>query len=126
MQTDLKHGVREIALAAVCGAAFYLFAAAVFAVIVKAYAPPEAAVQGVNWAIKGIASLLFPLLFVRAGRALVKGAIAGAAGCILAMLLFAAVGGAFCLTPLFPLELLFTAVLGGLGALLGVKLRKEE
>ena len=41
------------------------------------------------------------------------------------MLLFAAIGGGFRLNALFLVELLVCGALGGLGALAGVKLRKE-
>ena len=101
MEFDVKSAVREVLLAAACSAAFYLFAAAIFAVIVKAYAPSQGVVQGVNWALKALSSFAFSLIFVRSGRALFKGIAAGIAGCILAMLLFAAIGGGFHLTVLF-------------------------
>ena len=41
------------------------------------------------------------------------------------MLLFAAIGGGFRLNALYLVELLVCGALGGLGALVGVKLRKE-
>ena len=105
--------------------AFYLFAAAVFAVIVRAYAPPQGVVTAVNWTIKALASLVFPLIFVRPKRALYKGMAAGVLACVLSLLLFAAIGGGFRVTALFPVELLLCAAMGGIGALLGGKLRKE-
>ncbi len=120
-----KSAVKEVALAAVAGAVFYLLAAAVFAALVKAYAPPESVVTATNWVLKGVGSLLFPLLFIHKGKALLKGAAAGAVGCIVSMLLFAAIGGGFHLTVFFPLELLFCAAIAAVGALCGVKLRKE-
>ena len=123
---DVKRAVNEVALAAVAGAVFYLLAAAVFAAVVKALAPPESAVVAGNWILKGVGSLIFPAVFLHSPRALWKGAAAGIAGCLVAMLLFAAIGGGFRLTVFFPLELLFCAVLGAAGALCGAKLRKES
>ncbi len=125
-RTELARATKEVLLAAVCGAAAYLFAAAIFAVIVKAYTPSQGVVTAVNWILKAIFPLVFSLIFVRRGATLVKGAAAGVLGCIIAMLLFAAIGGGFHLTALFPLELLLTAAMGAVGALLSVKLRKED
>lgn len=125
MNFDWKKAVKEVSLAAALSCAFYLFAAALFAVIVKAYAPPQGVVTAVNWTIKALASLVFPLIFVRQSRALFKGMAAGLLGCVLALLLFAAIGGGFHITWFFPLELLLCVAMGGIGALLGTKLRKE-
>ncbi len=124
MQHDLKKAAREVALAAVCATLFYLLSAALFAVIVKAYVPPQSAVTAVNWVIKGAGAFLFALIFVHAGRALFKGAAAGILGGIFSLLLFGAIGG-FHVTALFPLELLYMAAAGALGAITGVKIRKE-
>ncbi len=126
MTDGWKHAIKEVALSAVAGAAFYLIAAAIFAALVKAYAPAQSVVVATNWILKGVGSLLFPMLFVHSGKAAVKGAAAGACMCLAAMLLFAAIGGGFHLTPFFPLELLMCAVLAAAGALCGVKLRKES
>lgn len=126
MSEEVKKTAREVGLSAISGAAFYLFAAAIFAVFVRAYAPSGAAVTAVNWILKALASFSFCLLFVHPSHALFKGMGGGAAMCVLSMLLFAAIGGGFHLTWLFPAELVLSAALGGAGALLGVKLRKEE
>ena len=126
MELNLKKAAKEVLLAAVCGAIFYLFAAALFAVIVRAYTPPQGVVTGVNWTIKALASLVFALIFIRRERALFKGIAAGVLSCVLAMLLFAAIGGGFHVTVFFLLELCLSALFGGIGALIGVKLRKEE
>ncbi len=117
--------VRQVALAAVAATAFYLFAAALFAVIIKAYAPAEGVIAAGNWGLKCVGAFVSSLIFVRAERALFKGMAAGISACLLSLLLFAAIGG-FHLTPLFAAELAVMALCGGGGALLGVKLRKEE
>lgn len=117
--------VKEVALAALCCTLFYLVATALAAVFVRAYAPADGAVLAVNWVIKCAGAFLFPLLFVHHGRAFFKGIAAGVAATLLAMLLFAAIGGGFRLNALFLVELLVCGALGGLGALAGVKLRKE-
>lgn len=58
-------------------------------------------------------------------RALFKGMAAGTLAAVFAMLLFAAIGGGFRVNALFLVELIVCAVLGALGALVGVKLRRE-
>lgn len=117
--------VKEVALAALFCTLFYLVATALAAVFVRAYAPADGAVLAVNWVIKCAGAFLFPLLFVHHGRAFFKGIAAGVAATLLAMLLFAAIGGGFRLNALFLVELHVCGALGGLGALAGVKLRKE-
>lgn len=117
--------VKEVALAALFCTLFYLVATALAAVFMRAYAPADGAVLAVNWVIKCAGAFLFPLLFVHHGRAFFKGIAAGVAATLLAMLLFAAIGGGFRLNALFLVELLVCGALGGLGALAGVKLRKE-
>ena len=122
---NFGRAVREVALAALFCTLFYLVATALAAVFVCAYAPADGAVLAVNWVIKCAGAFLFPLLFVHAPRALFKGAAAGVCACVIAMLLFAAIGGGFRLNALFLVELLVCGGLGGLGALVGRKLRRE-
>ena len=116
---------KEVALAALFCTLFYLVAAALAAVFVRAYAPADGAVLAVNWVIKCVGAFLFPLLFVHSGRAIFKGIAAGILATLLSMLLFAAIGGGFRLNALFLVELLVCGALGGFGALVGVRLRKE-
>ena len=115
---------REVAFAALFCTLFYLVATAFAAIAVRAYAPADGAVLAVNWVIK-CAGAMFPLLFVHRCRAFFKGVAAGLLASLLAMLLFAAIGGGFRLNALYLVELLVCGALGGLGALAGVKLRKE-
>lgn len=116
---------REVAFAALFCTLFYLVATAFAAIAVRAYAPADGAVLAVNWVIKCAGAFLFPLLFVHRSRAFFKGIAAGLLASLLAMLLFAAIGGGFRLNALYLVELLVCGALGGLGALVGVKLRKE-
>ena len=125
MEHSLRRAVVEILLSTLFYALFCLVAMAVAAVFVRAYVPSAGAVSVIGWAIKCAGSFLFPLIFVRRERALVKGVVAGLCRALVTMLLFAAVGGGFSLTALFLVELLVCGVLGGLGALAGVKLRRE-
>ncbi len=122
---SFKQAAWESAKAALSAAAFCLFAEALFALVIKAAAPSVLVITAVNWAIKCLASFAFSLAFVRPPRALFKGMGAGVLTVLLTMLLFAAMGGGFFLNAFFPLELLLVALFGGMGALLGGKLRKE-
>ncbi len=124
MEHFWKRAAAETLLAALCTTVFSLFALALFAVFVRAYAPTELTILIVNQILKGAGIFLFSLLFVRRERALFKGAAAGILSLIFTTLLFGAIGG-FHLTFYFPLELVLGALCGGLGALCGGKLRKE-
>ena len=122
---EFGRSVKQVVLAALFCTIFYLVATALAAILVRAYAPADGAVLAINWVIKCVGAFLFPLLFVHSGRALFKGIAAGLFATVLAMLLFAAIGGGFRFNALFLVELLVCGVLGGLGALAGVRLRKE-
>lgn len=124
MENSLRRAIVEVILSTLFYALFCLVAMAVAAVFVRAYVPTAGVVSAVNWVIMCAGSFLFPLIFVRRGRALIKGIAAGIAGALVTMLLFAAVAGGFALTAFFLVELLVCGVLGGMGALVGVKLRK--
>ena len=100
-----KKGVRECGLAALLSTVFSLFAAALFAVFVRAYAPSDMTIAIIDRVILAVGIFAFSLLFIRRGGALWKGIIAG----VLSLLLTTLVFGLF----------------GGLGALLGIKIRKE-
>ncbi len=124
MEGFWKHAVKETLLAAAGALIFLLFAVALFAVIVHAYAPGDLTVTVVGLILKAVAVFFFPLLFVRRERAFFKGAAAGAIALLLAALVFGLIGG-FHFGVIFPVELLLGTGLGGLGAVCGVKLRKE-
>lgn len=119
-----KKAVKECGLAAVVSTVFSLFALALFAVFVRAYAPSDTTIAIVDRIILSLGVFVFSLLFIRRERALFKGAAAGVLSLLLTTVVFGCIGG-FHFTPMFLLELLLVAVFGGLGALLGVKLRKE-
>ena len=125
MEGFFRKAAWETVKAALLYAAFTLFALALIAVIVKACAPSDAVIKALNWLVKCIGSFFFCMLCIKKERALFKGAIAGILGVFLTMFLFAAIGGGFHITWFFPLELLVCALLGGAGALLGAKLRKN-
>ena len=125
MEGSFKAAVWEVVKTALLIAAFCLFAMALLAVVVRAYAPTQTVITIANWAIKSVGTFVFCMLFIKRERALFKGLAAGLTACVLTMLLFAAIGGGFSLDLLFLPELLLLALLGAGGALLGTKLRKE-
>lgn len=119
-----KKAVKECGLAAALSSAFSLFAVALFAVFVRAYAPSDTTIAVVDRVILAFGVFLFSLLFVHRERALFKGAAAGLLSLLITTIVFGCIGG-FHFTPMFLIEVLLCALFGGLGALLGVKLRKE-
>ena len=90
---EFGRSLKQVVLAALFCTIFYLVATALAAILVRAYAPADGAVLAINWVIKCVGAFLFPLLFVHSGRALFKGIAAGLFATVLAMLLFAAIGG---------------------------------
>ncbi len=106
-------------------AVFCLFFEAIFAVIIRAASPSAALVTAINWIVKCISVFVFSLICIRKERAFFKGLAAGLVAVFLTMFLFAAIGGGFHLDILFLPELVLSTLAGGLGALLGTKLRKE-
>lgn len=120
-----KRAAWETVKTALVTAAFCLFSEAIFALIVRACSPSRAVVTAVNWAIKCLGIFVFSMIFVKKERAFFKGIAAGVLSVFLTMFLFAAIGGGFYLDILFLPEILLCALTGGLGAILGAKLRKE-
>lgn len=125
MEHSLRRAIIEIVLSTLFYALFCLVMMAIVAVFVRAYVPSAGVVTAVSWIVKCAGSFLMPLIFVRRGRAFLKGAVAGIFGSLVTMLLFAIVGGGFSLTALYLVELLVCGVLGALGALAGIRLRRE-
>ncbi len=121
----IRRAVWEVVRTALAYTVFCLFALSLAALIVKACAPSEGVIIGMNWGVKCVGSLLAGLLLIGKERALFKGGAAGILGTVLALFVFAAIGGGFRVTAFFLLELLVTALLCGFGALAGGKLRKE-
>ena len=103
---------------------FSLFALALVAVFVRAYAPSQLTITAVNWTVKCVGIFLFSIFFIGRERALFKGLAAGVLSAILTMFVFAAIGGGFHVNWLFLAELVLCAACGGAGALIGAKLHK--
>lgn len=119
----VKRAVWEIVRTALLVTVFHLFVSAIAAIIIKATAPSDAAIVATNWSIKCIGVFLLCLVAIGKERALIKGAIAGAVSVFLSLFAFAAIGGGFHVSVWFLLEIPVCAVLGGLGALVGARMK---
>lgn len=124
-KTFFRRAAWELVKTALLTAVFCLFFEAIFAIVIRAASPSETVVTAVNWVVKCLAVFVFSLLCIKRERAFFKGLAAGLISVFLTMFLFAAIGGGFHLDILFLPEILLSALCGGLGALLGTKLRKE-
>ena len=124
MENFWKRACIETGLAALTTTIFSLFAAALFAVFVRAYAPSGVTITIVNQILKCAGVFVCSLIFIRRERALFKGAAAGVLALLLTALIFGMIGG-FHAGVFFLLELLLAALFGGLGAICGGKLRKD-
>lgn len=124
-KTFWKRTVWELVKTALLTAVFCLFFEAIFAIIIRAASPSDILITAVNWVVKCAAVFVFSLVCIRKERAFFKGLAAGFISVFLTMFLFAAIGGGFHLDILFLPEIVLSVLSGGLGALLGTKLRKE-
>ncbi len=120
-----KRAAWEIVKTVLLTAVFCLFFEAIFAIIIRAASPSTVLVTAVNWVVKCAAVFVFSLICIKRERAFFKGLAAGLVAVFVTMFLFAAIGGGFYLDILFLPEMLLSTLSGGLGALLGAKLRKE-
>lgn len=120
-----KRAAWEVTKAALSYTAFCMLTMAILAAIVKATSPAEVVVTASSWALKVVGCFVFSFLFLKRPRALFKGLSAGAAGTILAMFAFAAIGGGFHVSIFFLLEIVVCALVGAAGALLRSKTAKE-
>lgn len=119
-----KSAIAETALAALSATVYSLFAASLFAVFVRAYAPSGVTITIVNQILKCAGIFVCTLIFIKKDRRLFKGAAAGVLTLIFTMLVFGMIGG-FRITAFLLAELLLSALFGALGAICGGKLRKE-
>lgn len=126
MENTVKSVIKEIALS--CGACvlFCLFAEALFALVIGVAAPSVAVMKAVNCCLQVAGAFVGTLAFVRKGRAAFKGMAAGAVGCLATALLFGLIGGGLHFSLFFLLEWVLSVLFGGVGAILGAKVRKER
>ncbi|MDE6274038.1 MAG: hypothetical protein K2L87_03215, partial [Clostridiales bacterium] len=64
MRNKVFGAIGQTLLTAVIVTAFCLFALALFAVFVRAFAPSDGVITAVNWCIKCVGIFLFSLIFI--------------------------------------------------------------
>ena len=119
-----RRTVLEVVRTAFFTTVFSLFALALVAVFVRAYASAPLTITAVNWTVKCVGIFLICIFSIGKERALFKGLAAGVLSAILTLFVFAAIAGGFHADWLFLAELVLCATCGGAGALVGAKLRK--
>lgn len=121
---EVKRAGIEIGKATGIALLFCMAAVLLFAFIVKVASVPSEAIAPVNRSIKGGGILLGCILSLRESRGWLKGIIAGVLSVLLSFLLFSMIGGAFSLTPLFLVELLFGGIIGALSGIVAVNMHR--
>lgn len=102
---------------------FSLAAVLLFALIIKLFSLPSSVITPVNQAIKVLSVLLSSLVFVRGNKGFLKGILLGLFAVAATYLVFAAIGGANFSWKFF-IELLLGAIVGGIGGIIAVNVRK--
>ena len=108
------------ALIAVAAAFLLTF---LFAAVVQIFSLPSGVVRPVVIILKAISVLVGCLLSVRESKGILKGVIVGAAALMLTSFAFSAISGHSAAA--FFLEVLFGVVIGGIGGVLAVNLKKS-
>ena len=94
-----------------------------FAAILRIFNLPNGVIRPVTVVIKALSVIAGCLLSLRESKGLLKGAIVGAFALMLTCFTFSAIGGNA--PRAFLLELLFGVVIGGIGGVLSVNLKKS-
>ena len=116
--------LRDIGKGVLCATAVSLVGVLLFALVIKLFSLPSSVIFPVNQVIKA-AALLFGCFFgVGREQGLFKGSLIGFFSMLVTYFLFLFIGGVQNFSPLFLLELLFGAVIGSLGGILAVNIRK--
>ena len=125
MQNERLYGgvfavIKAVLTALVISLLFSIF----FAVVLRVAPVPDKAVYPVNQTVKVLAAFLGALFFVRGEKGWRKGLLVGVLFFGLSYVTFSTVGGTFSLSPLAIAELVFTALGGVIGGVVGVNLRR--
>ena len=101
-----------------------MLTAVVFAVILRAAPIARRTIYTVNQVLKGISILIGVSVFVRGEKGWLKGGGTGLLFTALSYLAFSAIGGDFSFTWLIFVELLTAFLIGAIGGVLAVNIRK--
>ncbi len=118
-------GIFTVVKAAGLSLAISLLGAVIFAVILRIGNVSEGIIYPINQTLKGLAIVLGALICVRGEKGWLKGGGAGLLFTALSYLAFSALGGDFSLSWLIFAELFLAFVIGGIGGMLAVNLKKS-
>ncbi len=116
--------IRDVGKGVLCATAAALLSVLLFALVIKLFSLPSSVIFPVNQVIKAAALLLGCFFGVGREQGLFKGSLIGFFFMFVTYFLFLVLGGMQNFSPLFFLELLFGAVIGALGGILAVNIRK--
>ena len=118
-------GIFTVVKAAGLALALSLLGAVVFAVILRVGGVGERGIYPINQAVKGVALALGTLVCIRGEKGWLKGGGAGLLFTALSYLAFSALGGDFSLSWLIFAELFLAFLIGAIGGMLAVNLKKS-
>lgn len=121
----MRDNIFQVLRAVLAAVIFCLACVLVFSLIIQLFSLSSAAVKPVNQAIKTLCIAAGCLLFVRGGRGLIKGAIAGVLSVVATYLLFSAISGSFAVSALFAAEIALGALAGAIGGAIGVNIKRR-
>lgn len=116
--------IRDVGKGVLCATAAALLSVLLFALVIKLFSLPSSVIFPINQVIKAAALLLGCFFGVGREQGLFKGSLIGFFFMFVTYFLFLFLGGMQNFSPLFFLELLFGAVIGALGGILAVNIRK--
>lgn len=116
--------IRDVGKGVLCATAAALLSVLLFALVIKLFSLPSSVIFPVNQVIKAAALLLGCFFGVGREQGLFKGSLIGFFFMFVTYFLFLFLGGMQNFSPFFFLELLFGAVIGALGGILAVNIRK--
>ena len=108
---------------ALCSVIITLFSVLIFALIVKFTMLNSGVIKAVNQFIKIISILLGSIFFIRGNLGLIKGVILGLLSTVITYLLFSLFCG-ISFNGSFILDIIFTAIIGGVSGILAVNMKK--
>lgn len=109
---------------ALCSVIITLVSVLIFAFIVKFALLGSGVIKAVNQFIKIISILLGSIFFIRGSLGLIKGVVLGLLTTIITYLLFSLFCGGISFNGSFVIDLIFTAIIGGVSGILAVNMKK--
>lgn len=121
-KTFVSSILKATMLALICS----LIGILIFALVVKFVAPTQTVIKTVNQIIKVIAVFIGCFFSVKGKLGVVKGSIAGAVFTVLLYAIFAIMSGAGFFSIEMLIDILFTAVVGGISGIIAVNVKGKE